>query len=51
MPRVLITGAKGFVGVHLTNQLLLNGWDLFGYNLRASDEKTFFKVKLQIVLR
>ena len=43
MPRVLITGAKGFVGVHLTNQLLLNGWDVFGYDLRASDEKNFFQ--------
>lgn len=34
MTRALITGASGFVGAHLTNQLMSSGWDVAGYDLR-----------------
>lgn len=42
MLRVLITGAQGFVGLHLTNHLLTNGWDVFGFDLLSGDENTNF---------
>lgn len=34
MRKALVIGSKGFVGQHLVNELLENGWDVKGFNLR-----------------
>lgn len=43
--RILVTGATGFIGRHLTKALILAGVDVFGFSRRKSDDlgsdKTF----------
>lgn len=34
MPKCIIVGSKGFVGTHLTEYILKQGWEVRGYNLR-----------------
>lgn len=34
MRRAIVTGSEGFVGQHLTKQLLSEGWEVKGFNLR-----------------
>ncbi|MCZ2127902.1 MAG: GDP-mannose 4,6-dehydratase [Anaerolineales bacterium] len=41
MKRALITGISGFVGRHLRAELTREGWDVFGFDVRAADERTF----------
>lgn len=41
MKRALITGISGFVGRHLRAELLREGWDVFGFDLRATEENIF----------
>jgi UDP-glucose 4-epimerase len=38
-PRVLITGGRGFIGSHVADQFVANGWDVFvlGHGTRSSD--------------
>jgi UDP-glucose 4-epimerase len=38
-PRVLITGGRGFIGSHVADQFMANGWDVFvlGHGTRSSD--------------
>jgi GDP-4-dehydro-6-deoxy-D-mannose reductase len=39
LKRALITGASGFVGIHLINHLLDLGWDVSSYDQRAPAKK------------
>lgn len=41
MKRALITGSSGFVGRHLREELLREGWDVFGFDIRAEDDNVF----------
>jgi len=41
MKRALITGISGFVGRHLRGELLREGWDVFGFDIRAGDDNVF----------
>lgn len=41
MKRAFITGISGFVGKHLREELLREGWDVFGFDIRAADENVF----------
>lgn len=41
MTRALITGISGFVGSHLQHQLALQGWQVYGFDIRASDRDVF----------
>jgi len=41
MKRTLITGISGFVGKHLREELLREGWDVFGFDIRAAGENVF----------
>jgi GDP-4-dehydro-6-deoxy-D-mannose reductase len=41
MKRALITGISGFVGRHLHEELLHEGWDVFGFDIRPAGEKVF----------
>jgi GDP-4-dehydro-6-deoxy-D-mannose reductase len=41
MKRTLITGISGFVGRHLREELLREGWDVFGFDIRAGDDNVF----------
>lgn len=41
MKRALITGISGFVGRHLREELLREGWDVFGFDIRAEDDNVF----------
>ena len=41
MKRALITGISGFVGKHLREELLREGWDVFGFDIRPAGEKVF----------
>ncbi|HRQ21862.1 MAG TPA: GDP-mannose 4,6-dehydratase [Anaerolineales bacterium] len=38
MKRTLITGISGFVGRHLREELLREGWDVFGFDIRAAGD-------------
>ena len=39
MKRVFVTGASGFVGTYLINQLMTSGWDVAGYDWRVPTQK------------
>lgn len=41
MKRALITGISGFVGRHLREELLREGWDVFGFDIRLAGENVF----------
>lgn len=41
MKRALITGISGFVGRLLREELLREGWDVFGFDIRAAGENVF----------
>jgi GDP-4-dehydro-6-deoxy-D-mannose reductase len=41
MKRALITGISGFVGRHLREELLREGWDVFGFDIRAAGGNVF----------
>lgn len=41
MKRALITGISGFVGRHLHEELLREGWDVFGFDIRPAGENVF----------
>lgn len=41
MKRALITGISGFVGKHLRNELLREGWHVFGFDIRVAGENVF----------
>ncbi|MFN8435232.1 MAG: GDP-mannose 4,6-dehydratase [Anaerolineales bacterium] len=41
MKRALITGISGFVGRHLREELLREGWDVFGFDIRPTGENVF----------
>lgn len=41
MKHALITGISGFVGRHLREELLREGWDAFGFDIRARDDNVF----------
>jgi GDP-4-dehydro-6-deoxy-D-mannose reductase len=41
MTRALITGISGFVGRHLREELLREGWDVFGFDIRPMGENVF----------
>lgn len=41
MKRAFITGISGFVGNHLREELIREGWDVFGFDIRAAGEKVF----------
>ena len=41
MKRALITGISGFVGKHLREALLHDGWDVFGFDIRPEGENVF----------
>lgn len=41
MKRALITGISGFVGKHLRETLLHDGWDVFGFDIRPEGENVF----------
>lgn len=41
MTRALITGISGFVGKHLREQLLGNGWQVVGFDIRSSGGDVF----------
>lgn len=39
MPSVIVTGAAGFLGVHLRRQLELNGYEVYGVGLSAQSDR------------
>jgi GDP-4-dehydro-6-deoxy-D-mannose reductase len=41
MKRALITGISGFVGSHLREELLREGWQVFGFDIRPAGENVF----------
>lgn len=41
MKRALITGISGFVGRHLRDELIREGWDVFGFDIRPAGENVF----------
>jgi len=41
MKRALITGISGFVGRHLRDELLREGWNVFGFDIRPAGENVF----------
>lgn len=41
MIRALITGISGFVGKHLREQLLSEGWQVYGFDIRSSEGNVF----------
>ena len=41
MTRALITGISGFVGRHLQEELLREGWNVFGFDIRPAGENIF----------
>ncbi|MEW6405279.1 MAG: GDP-mannose 4,6-dehydratase [Chloroflexota bacterium] len=41
MTRALITGISGFVGGHLRGELIREGWQVFGFDIRSSGEDVF----------
>lgn len=41
MRRALITGISGFVGRHLRDELIRDGWDVFGFDIRPTGENVF----------
>ena len=41
MKRALITGISGFVGRHLRDELIREGWDVFGFDTRPAGENVF----------
>lgn len=41
MKRTLITGISGFVGRHLHEELLREGWNVFGFDIRPAGENVF----------
>jgi GDP-4-dehydro-6-deoxy-D-mannose reductase len=41
MKRALITGISGFVGRHLREELLHQGWQVYGFDIRAAGENVF----------
>lgn len=41
MKHALITGISGFVGRHLREELLREGWDAFGFDIHARDDNVF----------
>ncbi|MEW6404675.1 MAG: NAD-dependent epimerase/dehydratase family protein [Chloroflexota bacterium] len=42
MPSALITGIRGFVGSHLSAQLLQRGWQVYGFDHRSGDGTNIF---------
>jgi GDP-4-dehydro-6-deoxy-D-mannose reductase len=41
MKRALITGISGFVGRHLRDELIREGWDVYGFDIRPAGENVF----------
>lgn len=41
MKRAFITGISGFVGKHLREELLREGWDVYGFDIRPAGENVF----------
>jgi len=41
MKRALITGISGFVGKHLREELLREGWQVFGFDIHPAGENVF----------
>ena len=41
MKRALITGISGFVGRHLRDELIREGWNAFGFDIRPAGENVF----------
>ncbi len=41
MKRAFITGISGFVGRHLREELLREGWDVYGFDIRPAGENVF----------
>lgn len=41
MKRALITGISGFVGRHLRDELIREGWHVFGFDIRPAGEDVF----------
>lgn len=41
MTRALITGISGFIGKHLRDELLREGWRIYGFDIRPSGENVF----------
>lgn len=41
MKRALITGISGFVGRHLREELVREGWQVYGFDIRPSGENVF----------
>ena len=41
MKRALITGISGFVGKYLRDELIREGWDVYGFDIRPAGENVF----------
>ena len=41
MKRAFITGISGFVGRHLRDELICEGWDVLGFDIRPAGENVF----------
>ena len=41
MKRAFITGISGFVGRHLRDEIIREGWDVFGFDIRPAGENVF----------